>query len=305
MKRITFIIHGKAKEKDLLSEKIRGLFHENEVQIKITQHQNHASEIACEAVKSGSEIIVCGGGDGSLNETANGVMQGLDFLKEEEKEKIRLAVLPLGTGNDFIKTMRSPSNIKILYEAIQKDNVQKIDLGFAEFFSQNGKPQKRYFINIVDVGMGGVVAEKLSRYSKWLGANLTYQRAILSTLITYKNQAIEVNSNTFSYKGNMMNFIVANGKYFGSGLGIAPEASPLNGKFSVVILGGISILDYLRNLGKVKRCEKIKHPQVQYHRAETIELNSALPLPIDMDGEFVGYSPLKISIHKQALKFIV
>lgn len=305
MKRITFIIHGKAKGKNLLVEKIKHLFSENEVHIEITKYLNHAFEIAVEATKSGSEIIVCAGGDGSLNETANGVMHGLKFLSEENKSKVCLAVLPLGTGNDFIKTMQSPAKVEALQQAIQNNSTQEIDLGFVEYFSKSGEKQQRYFINIVDVGMGGIVVEKLSKYSKWLGANLTYQRAILSTLITYKNQAIEATSNTFSYKGNMMNFIVANGKYFGSGLGIAPDASPINNQFSIVILGEISILDYLKNLGKVKRCEKIEHKQVQYFTAENIELNSLKPLPIDMDGEFVGYSPLKISIHKKALKFIV
>lgn len=305
MKHIIFIIHGKAKGKNSVMENIEKKFAAEEVQIEITQYQNHAAEIACNAVKTGFRYIICAGGDGSLNETANGIMQGLKFLSAENKSKVCLAVLPLGTGNDFIKTMHSPDTVEALHLAIKNNSIQEIDLGFVEYYSKSGEKQQRYFINIVDVGMGGIVAEKLSKYSKWLGANLTYQRAILSTLITYKNQAIEATSNTFHYKGNMMNFIIANGKYFGSGLGIAPEASPLNREFSVVILGEISILDYLKNLGKVKRCEKIIHPQVQYHRAETIELNSALPLPIDMDGEFVGYSPLKISIHKQVLKFIV
>ncbi|MFN8292373.1 MAG: diacylglycerol kinase family protein [Chitinophagales bacterium] len=306
MKRIAFIIHGKAKGASALAEKAKLLFAEHDVLVEETKHIAHATEIACDAVKAGYRYIVCAGGDGSLNETANGVMKGVKVLPEHEQHLVRLAVLPLGTGNDFIKTIQSPSTIETLYQSIQNDTCTLIDLGHATYFTVGGEKVQRWFVNITDVGMGGVVAERLSRYSKWMGAALTYQRAIVGTLLTYKNQAIEVKSNSFSYTGSVMNFVVANGKYFGSGLGIAPDANVADGKFSIVILGEISMLDYIKNLGNVKKCKRILHPQMKYMEAEYISIHAPQgKLPIDMDGEFVGYSPIELQLVKQAIHFVV
>lgn len=305
MNRIIFIIHGKTKNINSLLKKINHVFKNDDTKIAITQGPKHFIEIAKKAIENGCTHLVCGGGDGSLNETLNGVMQGMEMLNEKEKNKIRLGVFPLGTGNDFIKTIKSPTTIEALHHSIKCGNYHEIDLGLLVFFSPNGEQQKRWFINIADVGMGGIVAEKLSRYSKWMGANLTYQRAIVSTLLSYKNQTISVKADSFDYNGGIMNFIIANGKYFGSGLGIAPDADLSDGKFSIVILGNISMIDYIKNLDKVKACKKIEHPNLIYQEAEQIELISENRLPIDMDGEFIGYSPLEASIVKKAIKFII
>lgn len=138
-----------------------------------------------------------------------------------------------------------------------------------------------------------------------MGATLTYQRAILTTLLTYKNQPVRAKADGFTYEGSIMNFIVANGKYFGSGLGIAPDAVADDGEFSVVILGEISLTDYIKNLGSVQKCRKISHPGLHYKSAKEVFIDSpAGPLAIDMDGEFIGYSPMKVSITPAAVRFL-
>ena len=165
--------------------------------------------------------------------------------------------------------------------------------------------QSGYFINITDLGIGGVISRKLAGSRKLLGATLTYQAVIISTaFIGYKHQLIKAKADKFEYAGKIMNFIVANGKYFGSGLGIAPDAKPDDGLFSIVIVGDVSLWDYLMNLSTIRKCLKVKHPKLQYFDAEEICIKSESLLPIDMDGEFIGYSPLKINIIHNVLTFI-
>ena len=305
MKKIAFIIHQKAKERNALQQKIQNLFSEDKISIDITQYQAHSTVLAQSAIQKGFEYIVCAGGDGSINETVNGILQAKKELSKEAQDKIRLAVLPLGTGNDFIKTIQSPSDIEGLKKSIEQDKNRLIDLGLATFNNSKGERQQRWFINITDIGMGGIVVEKLSRYSKWLGANLTYQRAIASTLLTFKPVAIQARADDYVFEGKVMNFVVANGKYFGSGLGIAPSADPSDGQLSIVILGDISIFDYIQNLGKIKACTPINHPRLIYRKAKNISVQSIQKLPIDMDGEFIGYSPLEINLIEKALNVIV
>ena len=305
MAAIAFIFHGRIKNRESEFSRLRNTFSNHQLKFYTTEKAGHSVELAEQAIHEGSTHIICAGGDGSLNEVANGVMITLNRLSEEQKAKIRVGVLPMGTGNDFVKTVKSPLDAEGLKRLIDADSYKHIDLGWTEYHTQTGEKKQRYFINITDVGMGGVVAERLSRYSKWMGAQLTYQRAILSTLITYKHQPIKSKADTFTYEGSIMNFIMANGKYFGSGLGIAPDAEVTDGKLSIVILGEISLLDYIKNLGTVKKCEKLVHPELEYKACKEVTIDSpAGPLAIDMDGEFIGYSPMTVKVVSAAIRFI-
>ena len=303
MKRITFIIHGKLKKAGSLISGIQKAFSDGfEMTFQFTNEAGHARELAFAAVTNGVTHIISVGGDGSLNEVVNGVM---DAGKVTMTDTIRVGVLTYGTGNDFAKTVKAGKDLERLKYLINQDNYRNIDLGFVEFNDTRGQRATQYFINITDVGMGGVVVEKIANSSKFLGANLTYQKAIISTLLTYKNQSLKIKIDDHYFEAKVMNLIIANGKYFGSGLGIAPDADPSDGKLSVVVLGDFSIIDYLKNLGQVGKCEKILHPELKYMHAHHVFVEHVdKPQPIDMDGEFIGYSPMKISIVPGCIKFI-
>lgn len=306
MANIAFIFHGRIKNRDRIFSDLQRTFGAaHQLRSYVTESAGDSVKLAERAVKEGNTHIICAGGDGSLNEVANGLMQAKATTAAHLWANVRMGVLPMGTGNDFVKTVNSPKDAEGLKQVIEVDSCKTIDLGLVEYHSQKGEKQSRYFINITDVGMGGVVAERLSKYSKWMGAYLTYQRAILTTLLTYKNQPVRAKADGFTYEGNIMNFIVANGKYFGSGLGIAPDAVADDGEFSVVILGEISLTDYIKNLGSVQKCRKISHPGLHYKSAKEVTIDSpAGPLAIDMDGEFIGYSPMKVTVAPAAVKFL-
>ena len=271
----------------------------------ITEHEKHSIKLA-ETAANDSTHMICVGGDGSLNEVINGVMQTKEKgMNPHQWENIRVGLYPKGTGNDFAKTVLVPPDCSLLKRCIDSDSYKTIDLGVADFIHPDGHSGARYFINITDTGMGGVIAQKLTKYSRWMGPNLTFQRAIISTLIGYRKQQIKVKADSFDYEGQVMNLVVANGKYFGNGLGIAPDALADDGLFSIVIVGKISMLDYLRFLGDVRKSKKINHPQLTYLKARNLYVESPDgPLPIDMDGEFIGYTPLRIKIVPRTLKFI-
>jgi YegS/Rv2252/BmrU family lipid kinase len=306
MANIAFIFHGRIKNRDKIFAALQLTFGAaHQLKSYVTETAGHSAVLAEQAVKEGNTHIICVGGDGSLNEVANGLMQAKATTASNGWANIRMGVLPMGTGNDFVKTVNAPNDAEVLKRVIEADSHKTIDLGRVEYHNRKGEKQSRYFINITDVGMGGVVAERLSRYSKWMGAYLTYQRAILTTLLTYRHQPVKAVADSFTYEGSIMNFIVANGKYFGSGLGIAPDAVADDGEFSVVILGEISLLDYIRNLGDVQKCRKISHPDLHYKSAKEVFIDSpAGPLAIDMDGEFIGYSPMKVTVAPASVRFL-
>jgi diacylglycerol kinase (ATP) len=306
MKKIAFIVHGKIKNRDTLIADLKSAFDsEFEIAFYITAYAQHSIALAEEAAIKGSTYIICIGGDGSLNEVINGVMQAKDKITPESWQHIRVGLYPKGTGNDFARTVQVKPDIQKLKQCILNDTYSLIDLGLASYTDLTGRSSSRYFINITDIGMGGIIAQKLASYSTWMGAGLTFQRAIISTLIGYKKQAVELKADQIQFTGEIMNVAFANGKYFGNGLGIAPDALPGDGIFSIVIIGKISMIDYIRLLGEVKRCRIIDHSEFKYFAARNIEIKSeAEDLPIDMDGDFVGYSPLKIEVVAAAIKFL-
>ena len=167
-------------------------------------------------------------------------------------------------------------------------------------------PSHRFFINITDVGMGGEAVLKLQKKIPFAGPDLNYFWAITSTLATYEKVQIKATGDNYYWEGKAINFIVANGKYFGNGLGVAPDASVTDGKFEIVVIGDITLLDYFKNLGTVKKCQKVVHPEVHYHQLDkvTIESMETRKISIDMDGEYIGYAPMTLINLSQKINFI-
>lgn len=308
MKKIAFIIHGKIKHREKLVFDIKQMLQSTgELYFFVTEQANQCAVLSAQALKLGVTHLICVGGDGTLNEVMNGVMQARDRsgLTQDIFDQLRIGLLPRGTGNDFARTMGVSFNLDELKRNIDGDHFRTIDIGLALFKSSDGDSCSRYFINITDVGIGGVIAQKLTTASKFWGSTITYQKALLTTMLSYKTQALKLTTDTQNYEGKVMSLIIANGKYFGGGMGIAPDALPDDGLFSIVVAGEISMLQYLLNLGEVRKCRKVRHPALHYFSAREINIEpTGDHIPIDMDGEFIGYAPLKISVVSGALKFL-
>ncbi len=306
MARIACILHGKIPRKKRLIEGLKRSLDENhEITILMTTHHGHAIALAEQVLNNGHTHIIAVGGDGTINEIVNGIMNSRVHLDTETWAKIRLGIIPKGTGNDFVKSLRLPADLNGMRSLIKEDQYRAVDLGLVSFRTKEHQEASRYFANITDLGLGGVVAEQLSRSSKWMGKTLTYQLSIIRTFLSYKHQAVSVATDSWKYAGRIMNLIIANGQYFGSGLGIAPEASVTDGLFDVIVVGEISVLDYVKNLPRLRNSIPIQHPEVRYHTATELTINSPdHQLPIDMDGEFIGYAPMKVSIIKGAVKIL-
>ncbi len=297
MRKTCFVFHGKFKGSREVQRITETFSSGYEVSFLFTEHAGHAIDLARQAALQGNNYIIAAGGDGTNNEVANGIMlSGVTGVK--------MGLLPYGTGNDFAKTLGLTNNHTILKELIEKESFRQIDLGEVAFKDEQGKDAMRYFINIADVGLGGHIARKIAGSTKWLGAFVTFQKAIVTTFLTYKHQQLKATADSFTYQGRVLSYIIANGKYFGAGLGIAPGADPGDGEFEVVLGAEISLWDYLMNLGKVRKCEKIIHPQMSYHRVRHVQIDAPEPMPIDMDGEFIGYTPMNVSVVPGALSFI-
>ncbi|MCW5516019.1 diacylglycerol/lipid kinase family protein [Muriicola sp. Z0-33] len=299
--KITFIVNNKNNRLAKVLPGLRNYCEQSkfgQLQFYATQQKKHAIELASQATDNGCDFMIAVGGDGTLHEVVNGVLQS----KLTVDQYPTIGLLPHGSANDFARTAGLTSAIEALIEMIASKTTQKIDLGKI-LLHQTG--ETRYFINIAGVGLGPEVAQQLEASSSALGPGFNYFKCIIKGFLSYVKKEVSCSSSTWQWKGKLLQMAVANGRYFGNALCIAPNAILTDGQFQVAIFGDLSIWDYLRNIGNLKKGVKIKHRQVSYHNSSEVLLESANACGIEADGEYVGVAPATISIVPKAINFVM
>ncbi len=268
------------------------------VQFISTLRKKHAIELAKQATENGCDYMVAVGGDGTLHEVINGMLQA----NITPNEYPVIGLLPYGSANDFARTAGISNSIEALITLIRSNTTQKLDLG--KIILQ--QPQEtRYFINIAGVGLGAEVAQNLEQSSSVLGPGFNYYKHIIKGFLSYVKKEVSCTSGTWQWKGKLLQMAVANGRYFGNAICIAPDAKLTDGQFQLAIFGDLSIWDYLKNFGNLRKGVRINLPQVSYHTANEVLLESNDACGIEADGEYVGLAPATISVLPKAIFFLM
>ncbi len=301
MKKVSLIIHGKSKKGKSLKEKItKVLSADFQINEKFTEYHDHAIELAKKEVNNGTDFIISCGGDGLLSEVANGVMSA----DKDKREQVIVGLFPLGTGNDFARTANISKSPEDIASLIKNNIYTKIDIGQVEYHEKNGNKKTRFFTNVTDVGVGAKTVELVNNGKKILGARLTFVMSVLRSFLGYEQQQINIKGNDFEWSGKIVNVSLANGQFFGSGLGIAPNAKLNDGKLSLVIIGNMRIIHFLKYLPNLRKLKKVEHPEVHYQTVDWCEISSDKAYPIDLDGDNPGYTPLRVDVIPSAIKFL-
>lgn len=249
------------------------------------------------------------GGDGTLNEVINGIMQ----IPIEKRPSV--GIIPVGTGSDFIKTVGVPKALEKSIEVIVNGKTREIDIAKCTFKDFQGKTVERYYINITEFGMGGKVADLVNRYGKLMKGTLPFLIFALVCNFTFKNQEVIIKTDSDDerfreFKANIRVVAVANGRFYGGGMEIAPLAKPDDGLLDVVVIKDMGPFETLKNIPLLYQGEKgfskaLGTGKVLYFRAKTVEVEKSDGLLIEMEGEVPGHSPTKFEIIPRQIKFIV
>ena len=270
--------------------------------VKFTERQGHATALTAEAIKDGCELIVAVGGDGTINEVVNG------FFDREKplNRNAALAVMSIGTGSDFVKTLEFPTTP---FEAAQRIRLGKpwtIDLGRCTFTGLDGEQRSRFFINIADFGSGGAVVDKVNTTTKVFGGQISFLWGILTTLPTYKNKLTKYRIDDSPEEQKVLNtFVVANGRYYGGGLKPAPNAQLDDGLFDIVSIGDVGFFEAISSLGKFRKGTYLDIPKVTFSKGKTVVADSEETQLVEMEGEVVGRLPARFEMLPKAMKIIV
>lgn len=269
-----------------------------DLDVVFTEGSMHAATLASEAAARGEEMVVACGGDGTLNEVVGG-------LVESDGDAV-LAVMPSGTGGDFRRVLGLEREPAAVIEYLRTGRPKPVDTGVLEFRDHEGKTVRRGFMNIASCGISGQVDHYVNTSSKALGGKASFFLGSLRGMLNYSNipMTVLVDGETL-YDGPANLVAAGNGRFFGGGMMVAPDASLDDGLFDVVVFGDLSKLEFVSLSNKIYAGTHLDHPKIHHRRGKVLTVESRSPALIDLDGEQVGTTPLTAEVKPASVRLLV
>jgi diacylglycerol kinase (ATP) len=268
-----------------------------------TACEGDATRIARQLAGTDTELIIVGGGDGTINEVINGLFNEKDKLINPE---IKIGILSAGRGCDFIRSVGLPSEFREAMDVLIQPSFKKIDIGCALFKDEFGREQKRYFTNVVTAGLGGQVAKTANSLPKIIPPEIAYFYSVALRFVTSRPQFMNVFVDDVDvFDGACVNVFVANGGYSGAGMCWAPMAKLDDGIFEVIIVEPISKLNIVMSAHKLYDGSFISMAGVHHFSGKNIVIKTGDDIFLEMDGEQPGVAPAAFTLLPQILNIAV
>ncbi len=262
--------------------------------LRFTGHQGHATQLVREALHDGYERIAVVGGDGSINDGVNGFF-------EESGEQINpeavLSIIPAGTGGDFSRSI-GMSDIRP-EQALRSASIKTIDIGRMQLSDGRGGQVNRHFINIASFGSTAAIMDKINAAPKILPGKGTYFWGAVKGLLTYQNKRIRLRvDDVYDEEVRVNSVAVANGRYFGGSMKIAPEARLSDGLFDVVVVGDVNLGEFLKNNRRIYAGTHLGLEPFTFVRGREViaEPVDYEPILLEADGERPGQLPARLDV---------
>jgi diacylglycerol kinase (ATP) len=260
--------------------------------LRITRKAGDTEKWARAALRTKCDYVVVAGGDGTLNGVVNGLAT--------DAKNVRIGIVPLGTGNDFARTLELPFSIEQNIEILRSAKTKRIDLVRVK------SKRVRYFVNVSAGGFSGMVGEKMTPKIKRTWGPLAYIRgaaAALSQLHAYHTQILLDDDEQLS--AELYNVVVANGRFVAGGLPIAPDANPSDGFLEVVLIPKLCAPEIALLAAEIVLGKHLSSKATIFRRAKKISVRSRPGMCFNVDGELVGNAPAVFQILPRALNFVV
>jgi YegS/Rv2252/BmrU family lipid kinase len=253
------------------------------------------------------EFIIACGGDGTISEVANGIL--------ESGKDVELGVLPSGTGGDFRRSLEIPSHSRDAARILRTGRTRRIDVGRVTYVNKDGVVAARFFFGVASCGMSTKVIERVkeggpdwlpSNTPRWLKGQISFGASMLQTAAKTSATRIVVQLDDGHERHlAVATFCVANARYFGGGMKIAPAARLMDGKFDVVSVADLSALKIMTSAPRVYFGSHLSMPEVSHTLARKIQLRAAETsdeISLEIDGELPGRLPATFQVIPAALR---
>jgi diacylglycerol kinase (ATP) len=268
------------------------LEHLRDVQIQTTSYPGEALRLAREAVSQGYDLVIAAGGDGTINEVINGLAD--DF------HRACLGIIPLGTGNDFVRTINVPSDVAEACQIVLANQRRSIDV------VRVTSDETRYFLNVSAGGFTGIVDEKLTAEMKRTWGPLAYLRSAVEALPELTEYCVTLHFDDGpAQQFAALNVIVANARYAGGGIPVAPTADIDDGLLDVLIVPSVPVSQLAVLVSQMWLGRHHENPDIIYQRARKVAVSSEPAMWFNVDGEVAGNEPSTFEVLPRALQVIV
>ncbi len=278
---------------------------------RITNGPGDAARLTRAAIAAGETRIIAVGGDGTLNEVVSGYFDfsGSAINPSAINPAAAIGLLPSGTGSDFCRSLSIVTTMDAV-AAIARDRVRLIDIASVVLRDLDGAEQQRFLVNAGSFGFGGATAARVNSWRnilpQWVGGQPRFVFAALGALRNYRNRPVRLlldKSRELEVSSDLI--VVANGRYAGSGMKLAPLAEFDDGLLDVLIADNVSRAGIVRELTRVWDGSHLLNSQVQMLRARSVEISGSPELAMDLDGESAGSTPAAITVMPSSLRFII
>ena len=268
-----------------------------------TKHKEHAISITTRNIKKGFRKFIIVGGDGTLNEVVNGIF----FQKNIPTTEFLLAMIPVGTGNDWCRMFHVPFKHKQAIKVIKEGKTFIQDIGKVNYFSSSTS-KRRYFINVAGMGYDAVVAAKTNKDKEMgRGGVLTYLKNLFTSLLFFKhsNTEVKIDGEIKGLKSKTFSISVGICKYNGGGMMQLPHAIPDDGLLDMTHIKKLGKFSVLKEIKNLYDGSFIKHPKVDTYIGKSFQITSKPPIYLEADGESLGHSPFTFEIIPNSLRVAV
>jgi YegS/Rv2252/BmrU family lipid kinase len=271
-----------------------------ELDSAFTAAPRDAAAIARREAEAGRRLIVALGGDGTISEVANGILEAGAGAETE------LGIIPRGTGGDFRRTLELPHDITEAAQRIREGRARPIDAGRVHFRGHAGQTLVHFFVNVASFGFSSTVATRANASSKRFGGRLAFFGATLRVLASYDNTDVWLTiEDRPRERRRILMAAVGNGRFFGGGMKICPEARLDDGVLDLVTVGDFSKGEVITNIGRLYEgthleLEAVDNARVTRLTVEPVESDARIP--IELDGETPGHLPAVVEIVPAALR---
>jgi YegS/Rv2252/BmrU family lipid kinase len=254
-----------------------------------TEGPGHAIRLAREALEAGTRFLVAAGGDGTVHEVVNGM---IDRDRPVAPDAV-LGVVAAGSGSDFVRTFGLPGDAVKAVRHLEGERLYPIDIIRAEYRDGQGSAV-RYVANIAECGLGGAVVGRAERLPRWLGRSRYFWGFWLS-VGSYRPSELTVRVDRKEFAGRANNVVVANCQFYGGGMKISPRSYPGDGLLEAQISTGPKS-EAFTLIPKIYRGEHVPHPHIKELRGRAIVVDGKRPLPVEGDGEVLGTTPATFTV---------
>lgn len=265
---------------------------------QFTEGRGHGIELARTAAEEGYDYLVAVGGDGTIHEVANGIMQS------EKARDTPLGIVCTGTGSDLARSVGIPRDPARACSSLTSLRRLIIDIGLVRYLKK-GQVCQRYFVNSAGIGFDATVVASTERLPKYFGGTIPYLTGLLRSLLSYRNKIVTLKIGEIQEKVRVLSVVVANGGYFGGGMRIAPEAKLDDDLLDVIIVGDFGKLELLSVFSRVYKGTHLTLPKVRLEKGTEVRIESPQKFLLHADGELLGEGPVFFSILPRALSLVV